>query len=579
MKKIIFIVVLVFLGKGLMAQNVGIGTNEPFNKMDIVGNLLVTTPTFATRTGPTVAQTMNMPGLGTLTFLQASDSIGRLYDSGGPAGNYGIDHDGKANIVSSNNMSIEVTVETMSLNTGDSLIIKESSTGTILLAVGNGYNFTGKWIFNSSSLYINFKSNTDFNTGAGFSLLFKRLYDNSTILKDITGVNGKAFYFDTKNGALRSGYIENGVQGDYSIAMGLSAIASGQRAIAIGNRTKASGSTSTALGSFSDASGTVATAIGNNTTASGTYATSMGSGTLASGGTSTAMGANTVASNFATTAMGYLTTASANNATAMGYSTIANGEFSTAMGNNTNAGGYTSTAMGYNTSASGDYSTATGGNTIASGSYSTAMGRYVSTNAKTGSFIIGDNSTTTFMVSPVDNYFAARFAGGYRLFSNSSYSTGVTLFAGGNAWSSLSSVHSKENFETVNGEDFLKKIAGFHLTSWNYKTQDPKTFRHYGPMAQDFYAAFGKDKYGTIGNDTTINTADFAGVSFIAIQALEKRTQKIEQLEKENTNLVARLKEFEIKMKLQQTLIETQQKQLHELKTTVNKLLQNDTSH
>ena len=53
-------------------------------------------------------------------------------------------------------------------------------------------------------------------------------------------------------------------------------------------------------------------------------------------------------------------------------------------------------------------------------------------------------------------------------------------------------------------------------------------------MAQDFYAAFGKDKYGTIGNDTTINSADFAGVSFIAIQALEKRT---ELLQKENEEL------------------------------------------
>jgi cell shape-determining protein MreC len=56
-------------------------------------------------------------------------------------------------------------------------------------------------------------------------------------------------------------------------------------------------------------------------------------------------------------------------------------------------------------------------------------------------------------------------------------------------------------------------------------------------MAQDFHAAFGKDEYGTIGNDTTINSADFAGVSFIAIQALEKRTQKIEQLEQENAAL------------------------------------------
>lgn len=75
------------------------------------------------------------------------------------------------------------------------------------------------------------------------------------------------------------------------------------------------------------------------------------------------------------------------------------------------------------------------------------------------------------------------------------------------------------------------------LGSWNYLSQNPLKQRHYGPMAQDFYAAFGKDEFGTIGNDTTINSADFDGVNLIAIQALEKRTQKIEQLEKENNAL------------------------------------------
>ncbi|MFS8083493.1 MAG: tail fiber domain-containing protein, partial [Ginsengibacter sp.] len=93
-------------------------------------------------------------------------------------------------------------------------------------------------------------------------------------------------------------------------------------------------------------------------------------------------------------------------------------------------------------------------------------------------------------------------------------------------------------------EDLLKKISNFKLTTWNYKGQDSKIFRHYGPMAQDFHNAFGHDAIGTIGNDTLINQADFLGVSFTAIQALEKRTEKIEQqqeqiedLKKENASL------------------------------------------
>jgi hypothetical protein len=84
-----------------------------------------------------------------------------------------------------------------------------------------------------------------------------------------------------------------------------------------------------------------------------------------------------------------------------------------------------------------------------------------------------------------------------------------------------------------------------NLTSWNYKGQDPKTLRHYGPMAQDFFAAFGKDEYGTIGTDTTINQADFDGINLIAIQALAKRT---EQLEKQNNELLVELAEIKAQL-------------------------------
>jgi hypothetical protein len=59
-------------------------------------------------------------------------------------------------------------------------------------------------------------------------------------------------------------------------------------------------------------------------------------------------------------------------------------------------------------------------------------------------------------------------------------------------------------------------------------------------MAQDFYKAFGKDGLGEIGCDTLINQQDFLGVSFIAIQALEKRTA---DLLKENEALKATLQQ------------------------------------
>ena len=72
-----------------------------------------------------------------------------------------------------------------------------------------------------------------------------------------------------------------------------------------------------------------------------------------------------------------------------------------------------------------------------------------------------------------------------------------------------------------------RKIGGLGLTSWNYIGHDPKEFRHYGPMAQEFYAAFGNDGVGTIGTQTTINSGDMAGILMIAVQALEKQNREL----------------------------------------------------
>jgi hypothetical protein len=141
----------------------------------------------------------------------------------------------------------------------------------------------------------------------------------------------------------------------------------------------------------------------------------------------------------------------------------------------------------------------------------------------------------------VDNQMMIHFSGGYRLFTNGTSTTGVSIAPGGNSWATISDRRKKENFSPVDGEAFLKKIARMELTSWNYIGQDPRLHRHYGPMAQDFYAAFGNDGVGTIGNDTTINQADMEGVSFVAIQALVQRT---EDLKKENEQLKQQLAQY-----------------------------------
>ena len=93
----------------------------------------------------------------------------------------------------------------------------------------------------------------------------------------------------------------------------------------------------------------------------------------------------------------------------------------------------------------------------------------------------------------------------------------------------------------------LGKIRGFELTSWNFIGHDPKEFRHYGPMAQDFFAAFGQDGVGQIGAETTINSGDLAGILMVAVQALEKRTAEIKQKEAQIAVLASKVEELTAK--------------------------------
>ena len=115
------------------------------------------------------------------------------------------------------------------------------------------------------------------------------------------------------------------------------------------------------------------------------------------------------------------------------------------------------------------------------------------------------------------------------------------------AFTASSDKTKKENFQPVDGEEVLGKIRGFELTSWNFIGHDPKEFRHYGPMAQDFFAAFGHDGVGQIGTETTINSGDMAGILMIAVQALEKRTAELKQKEAQIAALESRLEALELR--------------------------------
>jgi hypothetical protein len=87
----------------------------------------------------------------------------------------------------------------------------------------------------------------------------------------------------------------------------------------------------------------------------------------------------------------------------------------------------------------------------------------------------------------------------------------VTVLESQVALTVVSDKTKKENFKPVDGEEVLRKIRGFELTSSNFIGHDPKEFRHYGPMAQDFFAAFGNDGVGKIGTETRSTQVTWRG--------------------------------------------------------------------
>lgn len=237
---------------------------------------------------------------------------------------------------------------------------------------------------------------------------------------------------------------------------------------------------------------------------------------------------------------------------AMGYQPRATKEGSVAIGFQNHATGKYALALGSFSFASGTNAIAIGAQATASGIYSIAIGNSVDTNEKEGAVVLVDNTYMPIIYASADNQFSTRFTGGYRFFTNADLTIGTSLAAGGNSWVSISDSTKKENMIKVDGEYFLNSLSKLTLGSWNYKTQNPELFRHYGPMAQEIFHYFGKDEIGVIGNDTTLASADMAGIMMICLQALEKRTKQFktelaenegkwklvnEELRKENNGL------------------------------------------
>ena len=187
------------------------------------------------------------------------------------------------------------------------------------------------------------------------------------------------------------------------------------------------------------------------------------------------------------------------------------------------------------------YGVILGGNTCGIGhnaSNSLAAGYHGKANHK-GSFVWGDVSSISDTTSTSNNQVTFRAAGGFRIFSNPGMTLGATLPSGGTTWTALCDRNKKENIVPLDGKEVLARLAGVPICEWNYK-DDPSRRRYYGPMAQDFHAAFGLGD-----DDTRINTGDLDGVALAAIQGL---TQRLQEKDREIAELKSRLDALEARL-------------------------------
>jgi trimeric autotransporter adhesin len=248
----------------------------------------------------------------------------------------------------------------------------------------------------------------------------------------------------------------------------------------------------------------------------------------------------TTASQYATFAFGDRTVASASYALAFGQQTVVSGNYGFAQGYQSRCNGSYCLSYGYISNADGQAAIAIGYRVTADADYSVAIGQRASTNGHTGSFVFADQSTTDSVEASANNQFNARFAGGYRLFTNATETTGMSMNSGGSSWNVISDRNRKEGFLGLDGEDLLARVRQVPVSTWRYRDEADRTVRHIGPMAQDWQRAFGFSS-----DSTTINQGDFDGVNLAAIQALDAQ---VRALQDENAQLRARLDRIEARL-------------------------------
>jgi hypothetical protein len=338
-----------------------------------------------------------------------------------------------------------------------------------------------------------------------------------------------------------------------AVGGGLGNYASGYIAtIGGGNNNTASGRWSTIAGGVSNTANDTASAVGGgrNNKARGSYSV------VAGGGGATDSDSNSARGDWSTVSGGRSNAASGDHAAVGGgQGNWASTDHSTVGGGKDNSAGngFATVAGGLASSVGGAYGTISGGayNRIAYAcDYSAIPGGYADTLTLNADYSIGFGRS----VYVDDGYHVTFFDGtwsghlnlnrDHRDATPSSYpirvgthafnGNGAYLTSGG-VWTDISSRAKKENFQQLDGDQVLDKIESMPMTRWKFKGTEE---RHIGPVAEDFYRAFGCGTGIPEDDSTSIAALDLAGVSLVAVQEL---TRLIKEQQKEITALKAQV--------------------------------------
>jgi hypothetical protein len=306
--------------------------------------------------------------------------------------------------------------------------------------------------------------------------------------------------------------------------------------VAGGSENAASTSFSTIGGGFINlADGAYSTVAGGTQNTAGDEASAVlgGSGNWAFGPRSTVGGGlnNQAFGSDATVAGGVANLADGASSFVAGNRNSASGASSVVAGGGSNEASGIASAVGggiQNTASGTDSAIPGGFLNVAGGDRSFAAG----TQAKAtqdGSFVWGDR-TFTDLTAPGANTFTVRATGGIWLGTTSSpsipagrfinTSTGGYLSSAG-AWTNSSDRALKRDFRPIDRRALLRRLVRIPIESWSYKAEEPRV-RHIGPIAQDFYSAFGLGL-----DDKHIGTIDEGGVALAAIQGLYRQNQAL----------------------------------------------------